>query len=314
MGFTSGAKVSADLIDSIANGLIGSSVNWSDNDVTWNTSVRTGNLARRSLIYTGDTTDIYIAIEVINTQTPFVYYYNGNNNVWVYGKGIRIVITSSWDSVNHTYPAGGMATFVPFEAHSTTIAADMETLQITYYMWLDANGFVIMGVPEPTTDGYQQAFKISLERVAAKEYADGYSNFFLHAACNIWPHFYDTSNVVDYNRNRGYIRFPAFYYPTNDNNTTAVWNNGITLAPITQHAFKSEGNGKVYYVKPVYHNDVLCRTPIAQAESWFYWNTDVGLVDGDIVAIDGATTKYLCKGLQSPDSINRLTYAIKYVA
>lgn len=37
-----------------------------------------------------------------------------------------------------------------------------------------------------------------------------------------------------------------------------------------------------------------------------------GLVDGDIIQVEGTTKKFLCKSLDSPDSINRVTYAIKY--
>jgi hypothetical protein len=40
----------------------------------------------------------------------------------------------------------------------------------------------------------------------------------------------------------------------------------------------------------------------------------MGLIDGDVVAIEGQTTKYLIKAVDSPDSAVRLTYAIKFVA
>jgi len=312
MGFTSGAKVLADIIDDIADGLIASSADWSDNDTTWDTVDRTADNARRSLIYTGDSADVYISFEACNAQKG--WHHNGS--YWYYGRGLRIVMTSSWDSVNHIYPDGGMSTFLPYFARYrySPVYADLETDQLTYYLWIDSNGFAMIATPEPTSDDNQQSFKLSLERIATKEYADGYSNFYLHAAGNKWHQYYDEDEAENYNRNRSYLRFPAFSYPTGVDNTTAVWNYGITLPSITRHAFKSSGNGKVYYVKPVYHNDINCRTPIAQAENWFYWSTDAGLVDGDIVAIDGATTKYLCKGVSSPDATTLLTYAIKYVA
>jgi len=40
----------------------------------------------------------------------------------------------------------------------------------------------------------------------------------------------------------------------------------------------------------------------------------VGLIDGDVVAVEGETKKFLMKALDSPDSVNRINYAIKYVA
>ena len=53
MGFTTGAKILADIIDEISSGLIAAPGGyWTDNDITWNTTNKTLNLARRSLKYT----------------------------------------------------------------------------------------------------------------------------------------------------------------------------------------------------------------------------------------------------------------------
>ena len=89
---------------------------------------------------------------------------------------------------------------------------------------------------------------------------------------------------------------------------------GIYFPACPWTSFKSNGNGKVYYIKPIYFNTADRRTPIAQSEMFFAYAETVGLVDGDVIAIEGQTTKYLCKGLDSPDTTGRLTYAIKYVA
>jgi len=309
MGFTSGAKNLYDLVDDIANGLIGSSVNWVEGDATWNTTDRTNGqeYGKRCLKYTGDTANVWIAIEVGNYSTS-IYA------TTYYAKGLRITMSSSWDEIEHKPPAGAMYTYISFEmAYNAQATANLSTLLLTYYLWIDAFGFCIMAKPEPfAADSHQQSFFCSLERVPTKEYADGYSNFFLTSHCNIWPSAYHTS-YPDTHRHSCYLRFPNFKFPTTTT-TNAAWNNGISLPPIRYNAFKSNGNGKVYYVKPVYHNTQNCRTPIAQANNWFYWSEIAGLIDGDIVAIDGATTKYLCKSLDSPNSTTRLTYAIKYVA
>jgi hypothetical protein len=70
----------------------------------------------------------------------------------------------------------------------------------------------------------------------------------------------------------------------------------------------------VYYVKPIICNTRDERTPIFQSEIFFAFDEGVGLVDGDVIAIEGQTMKYLCKALDSPDNTQRLTFAIKYVA
>jgi hypothetical protein len=89
---------------------------------------------------------------------------------------------------------------------------------------------------------------------------------------------------------------------------------GIQFWKDKWYAFKSTGNGKVYYMKPLIFNDVEETMPIGQSELFFKYSTESGLVDGDVVAIDGETTKYLCKSLAGPDSSQMIHYAIKYVA
>jgi hypothetical protein len=53
--------------------------------------------------------------------------------------------------------------------------------------------------------------------------------------------------------------------------------------------------------------------PIMQSQLFFLWTESVGLIDGDIIAIQGQPVKYLCKSVDSPDSATRLAYAIKYL-
>jgi len=88
----------------------------------------------------------------------------------------------------------------------------------------------------------------------------------------------------------------------------------FSTACVYNHNGNCCGNGKVYYVKPIINNQANQLSPIFQAELWFPWSESIGLVDGDVIAIEGQTTKFLCKALDSPDSTSRLLYAIKYVA
>jgi hypothetical protein len=112
-----------------------------------------------------------------------------------------------------------------------------------------------------------------------------------------------------------YLR-PFTYYNRGYNQTGVLPNNmsEIHFPACPYYASKSTGNGKVYYIKPIFFNSADKRTPIAQSELFFAYSEGYGLVDGDVIAIEGQTTKYLCKGLDSPDTTGRLCYAMKYVA
>lgn len=313
MGYTSGSKILPDILDEICAGLIAAG-NWYnitsyDSGATmWTTANKTGDNAKRALRYLNGSEEIFLSITVTNSYRSI---YPG----W-YGKGFEIVFSQTWDSVAHTYPSSNQMTFVPFEAHSGGVSADMATLQIQYYLWVESNGFVITGKPEPhPSDGYQQSFFIVMERNPNKEYTDGFSNFYLMAMCNMYQILY--SNGYGTGRNRGILRPFAYYFPAEGagQSSYTISGNGIgfVVTP-SYYAFKSNGNGKVYYVKPIINNQANALSPIFQAELWFPWTEGLGLIDGDVIALEGSTTKFLCKALDSPDSTNRLPFAIKYVA
>ncbi len=395
MGFTTGAKNIVDILEDITSGFLNSGV-WHNVDTTWNTTVRTGNSAKRVLAYgaaggtgkgnsilsssiiaptttipvtdttnfaindkivigtgnngevriitgitggnltidynintnhtIGDTVkeldfEIYLAMEVINTYIQ--YYLISTQPTYVYGKGIRIVFSASWDASAHTYPASNQSTFIPFEScYLCGVSADMATMITTYYLWLEdnGNGFAIMGKPEPVTaDTYQQSFIVILERNPNKEYADGYTNFYLYKSTNIYTIMYDGTYIGSTWRDRQILRPFAYQYPDDATRyqygIMALNGYGISFIPTpTNYAYKSNGDNKVYFIKPLIHNVAGQITPIFQSNLFFAWSETVGLVDGDIVSVEGQTTKYLCKGLDSPDSGNRITYAIKYTA
>lgn len=321
MGFTTGAKITADIVEEIANGLIATPGGyWTDNDTTWNTTVKTGNSARRSLVYTNGLEQLYVALEVINTSTQVKAYNSGGYNYYTQSKGTRITLSASWDTVAHTYPVANQQSFIQFETNpnsvqggNPTVSADLSTLQITYYLWIESNGFVIMGKPEPSSDATQQSFFLCLERNPNKEYSDGYTNFCAFMWQNIFQSGWDSYPSA---RFRSVLRPFAYQYPETGNWDSLTYNGaGISfwLSP-SYYAYKSQGNGKVYYVKPIVHNHAGQMMPIMQLELFFPLSETVGLIDGDVIAIEGATTKYLCKSLDSPDSTSRISMAIKYVA
>ncbi len=335
MVFASGVKVTADIVEEIANKLIATVEGyWVDITIidpgatSWNTSNKTGNNAKRALRYNNSVeSPIFVAMEVINT---YMAYYFVGGSTYIYGKGIRIVMSPSWDSGTHSYPTTGIqSTFMPFEScYTCGVSADLATMLVTYYLWTESNGFVIMGKPEPVTaDTYQQSFILAVERADTvnKRYVDGYSNFYVYKTCNIYGTQYDGSTYPSLVRDRQILRPFTYQWPDDTSkyqyglvinySVPVLYPNGygISLTPLPYYyAYKSSGNGKVYYVKPIIHNQGNSLTPIFQSNLFFAWSETVGLIDGDIVAVQGQPTKFLCKSLDSPDSTNRLTYAIKY--
>ena len=323
MVFSSGAKITADIVEEIATKLIATTVPgayWTDIIVTdtgatmWTTATKTADNAKRALKYNnGIETPIYLALEVLNSSHG-VYY----GAPWYYAKGIRVVMSSAWNSTTHTYSGTIQSTFMPFElCYSCTATGELATVMITYFLWVESNGFVVMGKPEPTGDTYQQSFILVVERADTinKRYTDIYSNFFVYKACNIYASLYDGTNVGTLDRDRQILRPFAYQFSDDTAQRSTLYNGtGISFSPLpTYLAYKSIGNGKVYYLKPIIHNQANQLAPIFQSELFFMWSEGVGLIDGDIVAIQGQATKFLCKALDSPDNVTRLTYAIKYL-
>lgn len=323
MVFSSSAKITADIVEEIATKLINTTVPgsyWTDIIATdpgatmWTTAVKTGDNAKRALKYdNGIEMPIYFSFEVLNTV-----YNLYNSPPWYTAKGIRVVASSSWNSTTHTYSGSVQSTFIPFEAYYTSsVSADLATMQVTYFLWVESNGFVIMGKPEPTADITQQSFILVVERTdtSNKRYVDGYSNFFVYKACNYYPQLYDGASVTTLLRDRAILRPFAYQWPDSSDKIASSPNGyGISFSPLpTYYAYKSVGNGKVYYLKPIINNQPNQLAPIFQSNLFFLWSEGTGLVDGDVVAIQGQPIKYLCKSLDSPDSTNRISYAIKYV-
>ncbi|TQD25116.1 hypothetical protein [Methanolobus vulcani] len=294
--FYSGAKVLADLIDEIADKLIAEG--WTDGDTTWDTTDRTvgANNARRCLYHSTD--DIYLTLEC-HDQPYWVY------STSYQAKGLRIAFHSTWDSVNHTYPNMDYHTYIPFFGRSsTTPVTNCFSTQLTYYCWVDSTGFVLMARPEAnSTDNLQVSAITVVERIASKEYSDGLTNFYNYTKLN----YEGWRNTAGNSLGRCHNMCRPFTY-------TNSWSTeGIQFWHADYHAFKSDGNGKVYYAKPLIFNDQAETMPIGQSELFFMFSEGGGLVDGDVVAIDGATTKFLCIGMDSPDNTGRVNYAIKYV-
>ena len=177
MGYASGCKKLWEIIDDIAAFLMADAEGyWTDGDTKWDTKDRTGNNARRSLHYVNGSDEFYIALEQINEKNEI------KSNPYLYGKGLRMVFSKTWDATGHKYPTSGDSIFIPLErAVSVSADVDMATLTVTYSLWYNASGFTLIGYPEPHADENQQCFIAVIERNPDKTYSDGHTTIFNHS-------------------------------------------------------------------------------------------------------------------------------------
>lgn len=293
-----------------------SNINVPANQLTLGTAINATHLAGATVKTI--TFQLYLAMDVINQVSGQNYYHDGS--YWRYGKGIRFAISTGWDGAAHINSGTIQSTLVPFETyHRYAVPSDLATVNVTYWLWVEdnGNGFVIMGRPEPSATPEQQSFIIVLEKIANpanKEYTDNQTDFFLYTIGNIWNELYDGINQTSIWRNRSILRPFAYQWP--DGSQRGSWNAngyGVSFSPLPSYfGYKSVGNGKVYYIKPIVNNQANQLDPIFQSELFFQWTEGLGLIDGDVIAVQGQPVKFLCKSLSSPDNTSRITYAIKY--
>lgn len=297
-----------------------SNINVPANQLTLDAAINTTHLAGATVKTI--TFQLYLAMEAMNQPSGPNYYHDGSR--WRHGKGFRFMMSTGWDSVAHTSSGTIQSTFVPFETcYNCGVPSDLAILNVTYWLWIEdnGNGFVMMGRPEPSGSPEQQSFTIVLEKIANpanKEYTDNQTDFFLYTVGNIWHQLYDGINTTTLPsllwRNRSILRPFAYQWP--DGAQRGSWGSngaGISFSPLPSYVgYKSVGNGKVYYIKPIVNNQANQLDPIFQSELFFQWNEGLGLIDGDVIAVQGQPVKFLCKSLSSPDNASRITYAVKY--
>lgn len=387
MVYATGFKILPDIIDEIAAGLIATGL-WFNADSTWNTTTKTGDLARRVLAYgvpggagRGDTTlsanaaqnatvlsvvdetnfaigdvlvigtgataevrtvsnvaagqvtvgtgintahlsgdpvreltfEIFLALECLNTTNGYTVWSSPYN-----AKGLRVTFAPTWNWATHTWSGTNYTSFFHYEMHNGNCTADMATLRHTYYLWYEAAGFALFGVPEAHTDNMQQSFFCCVERNPNKEYSDGYSNFYSYGAMNVY-NFHGTAyidNLHCHNLMRPYLfKTPEETWNSYNYNSTVLAGigAGICFPSISgNYAFRSVANSKVYFFKPMVQNARNATTPILLSELFFPWTEAMGIGDGDIVAVGTGTKKYIVRALSSPDNATRLLFALKY--
>jgi hypothetical protein len=290
-----------EIIDDIANDLIATAA-WQEGDATWTTAVKTAENARRVVQHIAD--GMYLSLIQSNTQRQA-------GAQAYYAKGLIVVFSDGWNAGAHT-PSGNIhIVYVPFEGKSATgVNADLAAFAIPYSLFTGSGGFALVGVPPiNATDNYQSNFIVVVERNTAKLYADGYTNFYILADGN-----YINVAFNDYDCGAALfgvaVRWWRYTHPFH------IQSHGTSAVPIgydrAYNAFKSIGDGKAYFMKPVLHNEITHVYPWLQPEFWIAIDsTKVNLADGDEIAMPApATKKYMVTLKQSPDSATYIYYAI----
>ncbi len=390
---SNGQKVLPDIIDEISDGLLATNL-WHNADSTWNTSVRSGDTARRVMAYgalggagkgntvlsgaaspgalvlsvaseanfnigdmikigTGATAEcrivqavaagqltvtmgintarsigdpvtyvafeIFLSLECLNNIQRVQPSYNSPIGVgYADSKGLRVAFSNQWNWNEHIYIGGYQSSFIMYSMHSNGHYADMSVMKNTYWLWYEANGFVIIGTPDSTSDAYQQSFFCCVERNTNREYTNGIGNWFCYNVINAYN--ICNTDVGQQLRMHNVMRALAYMTPedtwrsANYNSTVLAGMNAGIVFPMyySNNAFRSTGNNKVYFHKPQIQDIRGVNQPIFQSELFFAWNEGVGLVDGDVVTPIGGTKSYLLKSVASPNFATKLVFALKY--
>jgi hypothetical protein len=297
MAFYSGGTTMDQLIDLIANELIATGA-WVTAD---GTLVAGAAPAKRALQHATDPNFfVYFARNIVNNQ--------GGSG---YVNEILVQLSTGFNAATHVPSGTVQSTGIPCEASSVA-----NNKAGTHYTWVDASGVTLLATW--AASGYSDyTVFFTLERNTAKEYSDGFSNFFCASITNAnygigsYPYsgtYYGNaaSYPGNYTCNRAYILRPFNYAEFSD------YNNAIATF---FGAYRSLGNSKVYFEFPFFSNNQnqLQRMPIAQTGRFFLVQPGQGLSDGDLITyVQGPNTyTYLVKLLQSPDSAAYTPWAIR---
>ncbi|GAH42944.1 unnamed protein product, partial [marine sediment metagenome] len=283
--------------DTIADDLIGDAA-WEEGDATWDTSVKTGESARRVCHHIAD--DIWLSLIQGNVERQA-------SPQAPRAKGLILVISDDWDGVNHEPFGNIQVAYVPFEGKTSAgVNADLADFQIVYKLFTGAGGFALVGVPPANaTDNYQSNFIVIVERNASKLYADGFTNFYIFVDGN-----YFHAMFHDYACGASLFGEDVKYWKY-----TRPFLLQAHAEPAWQKpykAYKSVTNGKAYFMKPILHNDLVGRTPWLQPLFWIAIDSSkANLADDDEIAMPAPDTQtYQVTRKDGPDSATYIWYAI----
>ncbi len=361
-GFYTGALPLPDLINKICNELKTVSGScWSEPDLSGDWINDAAAAGHRALKYVNGSETIYITFELLsggrtrawgNTLDDGVELYYISPNT-VSGKGLRFGFAYAWDDVLHAPTGSWMQTFIAYYSRFSSSPASLEdwrctgkllTAPIDYWVWIENNGFALMGIPEHQSQNDESgAFMLVCERNPDKEYNDGMPFFYGYARqsnlecngsrsnanydgyrheCVLRPWTYRASTQKEFyaDPNTDYKCDYQMLHSTWDTTDLGHPDDPIGIE-FPKPAIKSSGSGKVYYVKPIVHNSFSVGAnkhetafdPIFQSEFFLAWRPDTGIVQGDILKWESPSTRqYLVLEIGSQHSTGKLRYAIKY--
>jgi hypothetical protein len=318
MPFFSGSTDMDALIDRIADDLLATG-SWVTADGTLAAGAHP---AKRAIKHAVDTTFHVTLDRAVSTVVS-------NGTKWF--NEVRIRLSTSFDTGTHE-PNGTVKTAgIPAEAWQTGFTGGTGYWAAggttgsgnkvgTVYLWTDLDGFTGI-VTWNSAGGIDYTILFGLERNTAKEYADGFTNFFFHSFPNNNPTLDSTasaggSGAYYGNRNEGSsgdvdLGRPYYVRPF----SIESYSSDAESVERFFKSYRSAGNSKVYLQFPWYSNNTSLtqRNPIAQTTRWFWVHEAAGLADGDLidVVVGAQTFTYLVKLLQSPDSINYAPYAVR---
>ena len=267
------------------------------------------------------------AVRALQHATDVNFYVYFKRQVATSNSGVQAVneilvqLSTGFNTVTHVPSGTVQSTGIPAEGAASAANLPANNKMGTHYTWVDASGVTCLSTWASAAT-YDYTVLFTLERNTAKEYADGFTNFFCASIPNANYFAYPNSaggyyygngaSSSNYGYNRGLILRPFnfTYYSTNSNPVTdlGAWETFFA-------SYRSPGNSKVYFEFPFFSNNQVQaqRSPIAQTNRFFLTNNGLGLSDGDLVTyVQGANTyTYLIKLLQSPDSTNYSPWAIR---
>ena len=241
-------------------------------------------------------------------------WYDSNSKRYKRKVIIQHILSTDYDTVNHQ-PAGSMQ-YVEnciwwWDVYYSTSGASNDYSDDFILNYMDADDFyeinyyvdnygIIGTISTPFNSPYSYSttyggfFAIEVIPVSARDYNDGLTDFFMLTINN--------GGHVDY----------SYARPFSLNTTSRCYDIH------ERYAYKSLGNGKVYFEFPYYFNDTARNTPAAQTKRWFLIddvNTS-GIAKGDIINwIDqsaGVTRQFYVAQAWSQQTSSVINVAIPY--
>lgn len=337
MAFETGVMTIAQLINHIPDTLVASHASWTAVGGSWtgsesDTGYGVDHWLRKACKVDRDGEVLYFAFEVPwrdNVATGFYYCDEGVR--WC--RGILMTISDAWSDG----PSGNYQRCFAVMHYNSGSAVSFQNLDCQYWMWSDATGEPDAGnglcMIIKATVSYNMAPFINIERCAPgdKQYSDGYSNWWLHASpnyfddsCNYFYRYESEHGAILHPFSDAYPSLPRGYYDSPQGSRSGQtlkdcpgtnWAHMVGLA-VLYGGYRSVGIGKIYFQYPWYMANVkngYDDTFQLQSKHWFPLCESDGITDGDVIAIDGDTKKYLALFKTSVGSSIPHRIAIRYV-